>query len=63
VWTRNAAGSFQRIVDTKGQDISHLMHALVSLNKMYTLVYTIIVIGLLLFLITVGLFVFAHLSR
>jgi hypothetical protein len=50
-------------VDTKGHDISYLMDALVSLNKMYTLIYTIIVIGLLLFLITLGLFLFAHFSR
>jgi hypothetical protein len=63
VWTRNAAGSFQRIVDTRRHDISNLMDALASLNKMYTLIYTIIVVGLLLFLITVGLFLFAMLSR
>jgi hypothetical protein len=63
VWTRNAAGSFQQIVDTRGHDISHLMHALGSLNKMYTLIYTLIVIGLLLFLITLGLFLFAQFSR
>jgi hypothetical protein len=63
VWTRSAAASFQRIVATRGHDISNLMDALVSLNKMYTLIYTIIVIGLLLILVTLGLFLFAQLSR
>jgi hypothetical protein len=63
VWTRSAAGSFQQIVDTRGRDISHLMHALGSLNKMYTLICTIILIGLLLFLMTLGLFLYAQFSR
>jgi hypothetical protein len=62
VWTRSAAGSFQQIVDTRGHDISHLMHALGALNKMYTLIYTLIVIGLLLFLVTLGLFLYAQFS-
>jgi hypothetical protein len=63
VWTRSSASSFQMIVDTKGHDISHLMNALHSLNKMYTLIYTIIMIGVLLLLITLGLFLYAQFSR
>jgi len=39
------------------------MQALGSLNKMYTLIYTLIVIGLLLLLITLGLFLYAQFSR
>src|SRR5262249_49092846 len=56
VWTQSAAGSFKKIVDTQGSDIHHLMDALSSLNKMYTLIYTIIVIGLLCLLAMIGLF-------
>jgi hypothetical protein len=63
VWTRSAGGSFQRIVTTQGSDISHLMEALSSLNKMYALIYTLIVIGLLLLLATVGLFIYAQMTR
>jgi hypothetical protein len=63
VWTRSAAGSFQKIVDTRGHDISHLMHALAALNRMYTLICTIILIGLLLLLATLGLFLYAHFAR
>jgi hypothetical protein len=63
VWTRSAAGSFQMIVDTRGHDISHLMRALGSLNKMYTLISTLILIGLLLLLVTLGLFLYAQLTR
>jgi hypothetical protein len=62
-WTRSAAGSFRLIVDTRGSDISHLMDALSSLNKMYTLVYTLILVGLLFLIVTVGLFVYAQLTR
>src|SRR5207247_1780886 len=39
VWTRSAAGSFKKIVETHGSDISHLMEALSSLTKMYSLIY------------------------
>lgn len=55
VWTRGAAVSFRQIVDTAGSDISHLMNALASLNKMYTLMYTLLVIAVLLFLVGLGL--------
>jgi hypothetical protein len=60
LWTQNAAGSFRKIVDTKGNDISHLMDALSSLNKMYTLIWTLIVIGLLVLIISAGLAIYAH---
>jgi hypothetical protein len=63
VWTRQAAGSFRMIVDTQGNDISHLMNALAALNRMYTLIYTLIVLGLLLFLGAVGYFAYSQLSR
>jgi hypothetical protein len=63
VWTRNAAGSFRLIVETKGTDISLLMSALSALNKMYTLVYTLIMVGLLVLLVSFGLFLFSHLAR
>jgi len=63
VWTRSAGGSFQKVVATQGSDIRHLMEALSSLNKMYGLIYTLIVIGLLLLLATVGLFIYAQVTR
>ncbi len=63
MWTRQAARSFQQIVDTKGNDISLLMSALSALNKMYTLVYTLILIGLLVLVASVGLFLYGQLTR
>jgi hypothetical protein len=46
-WTRSAAGSFQQIVATKGNDITHLMNALSSLHSMYGLIWMLLVITLL----------------
>jgi hypothetical protein len=63
LWTQSASGSFQKIVTTQGSDIRHLMNALSSLNKMYTLIYTLIVIGLLLLLVAIGQYIFVHVSR
>src|SRR5262249_48604292 len=63
VWTREAAGSFRKIVDTQGHDMSHLMSALSALNRMYTLISTLIVLGLLLFLAAVGYFAYSQFTR
>jgi len=63
VWTRSAARSFQQVVDTAGHDIRHLMDALSSLNKMYALIYTLILIGLLVLIAALGLFVYAQYTR
>jgi hypothetical protein len=63
VWTRRAADSFQKIVDTKGRDISHLMDALVDLLKMYRLQYTLLVIALVLLAVAVPVLIILALSR
>lgn len=54
-WTRSAAVSFKKIVDTQGQDISFLMKALDSLHSMYSLVYTLLMVVLIAGLIFLGL--------
>jgi len=55
IWTRSSSASFQEIVATTGRDISHLMNALSSLHKMYSLLYTLIIVTLLAGLIALGL--------
>jgi hypothetical protein len=47
VWTRSAASSFRLIVNTRGNDITHLMNALSSLYSMYNLIWTLLVLTLL----------------
>ncbi|MFO0841919.1 MAG: hypothetical protein U0797_05890 [Gemmataceae bacterium] len=54
-WTRSSAGSFKKIVDTQGQDISYLMQALDSLHSMYSLVYTLLMVTLIAGLVFLGL--------
>lgn len=47
LWTRNAAQSFSRVVNTTGTDIENLMGALGELRKLYTLQYWLIIIVLI----------------
>jgi hypothetical protein len=62
LWTRSAASEFQKIVDTTGRDISHLMSALGALNKMYSLLSTLIIVGILAFLLAIGVLLYTRLS-
>ena len=47
IWTNKAATSFQRIVDTRGNDIENLMGALGELRKLYVLQYWLLIITLI----------------
>jgi hypothetical protein len=60
VWMRASAASFQRIVDTRGNDIDHLMSALGSLQSMYGQVYMLLLAGLLAGLAAIGLTVYHY---
>lgn len=46
LWTQKAAFSFQRIVDTQGNDIENLMGALGEMRTLYTLQYWLYIIAL-----------------
>lgn len=46
IWTIHASSSFRRVVETRGQDIPHLMIALSSLRKLYTLMFWLLVAAL-----------------
>jgi hypothetical protein len=50
IWTHRASVSFRDIVQTEGHDITHLMHALEDLRKLYTLQFWAGVLGLLIVL-------------
>ena len=58
IWTINAANSFRLIVDTKGHDIPHLMHALTSLRKLYTLMFWLLIITFVCIVVAVGVVIF-----
>jgi hypothetical protein len=59
-WTRSSAGSFQKIVDTQGSDISNLMNAIGSLHTMYGLLYLLLAAALLGGLLAIALTLYRY---
>jgi hypothetical protein len=49
IWIRNAAQAFRAIVKTEGHDIENLMGALGELRKVFTLIFWLLVIALVIF--------------
>jgi FtsH-binding integral membrane protein len=62
-WTGGAATSFRKIVETKNEDLWHLMNALGSLHNMYGLLRTIILGGLVLSVIAGAMIAFAWMEK
>ncbi len=62
-WTGGAAASFRKMVESKNEDIWHLMSALGSLRAMYGLLRTLIFGALVLTMIGLGLVAFALLNK
>jgi hypothetical protein len=60
VWTRSAGASFLNIVTTQGSDITHLMNGLRSLYSMYSFIYTLLVVTLLLGLFSIVLTLYSY---
>ncbi|MCA9539139.1 MAG: hypothetical protein KC620_09660 [Myxococcales bacterium] len=54
LFTRRSAKYFRRIVQTAGDDLAHLMDALVALRGFFGLISTLLVLGLLLALGAAG---------
>lgn len=55
IWTVRAANSVQKIVDTQGSDVSHLMDAVGELTKLYSLQRLLIIIAIALLGLLVAL--------
>jgi hypothetical protein len=62
-WTGSATHSFRRIVETKNEDIWHLMNAMESLKNMYGLLRSIILLSIVLVIVGVALFAAAMATR
>lgn len=62
LWTRKAAQSFSRVVNTTGTDIENMMGALGELRKLYTLQYWLIIIVLIFLAIALLLALVATIS-
>jgi len=57
-WTSGAARSFRKVVESKNQDIWHMMNALGRLRDLYSLLQTLIIGGMLVGI--VGLAIYAY---
>ncbi len=62
-WTSGAATSFRKVVETKNEDIWHMMNALGSLRAMYGLLRTLIFGALVLTMVGMGLVAFAMMGK
>jgi hypothetical protein len=60
VWSRSSGASFQKIVDTKGNDVTNLMNAVGSLQSMYGMISTLLGLALIAGLVAVGLTVYHY---
>jgi hypothetical protein len=57
-WTGSASGSFRKIVETRNQDVWHLMNALGSLRNMYGTMRVMILVAVILAVIGAVLIAF-----
>lgn len=55
MYTRRSAKNFQKVVQTAGNDISHLMQALTALRNVFSLASTLLVLAVLLALGAAGI--------
>lgn len=62
-WTGGAATSFRKVVETKNEDVWHLMNALGSLHNMYGLLRTIILGSLVLAVVALALIAFTLMGK
>lgn len=62
VYVRRASASFRKIVDTEGEDISHLLTALGALRGLFSLLATLLILALLIAMAVIGLRIYAHLN-
>lgn len=51
-WTLSAANSFRQIASTEGHDMNHLMNGLRSLHQMFSLIYTLMWLAILMLLVS-----------
>lgn len=54
VWLQRAVDAFSRIVDTSGDDITHLLHAIRELTRVFSLQRTVLVLAILLLILAIG---------
>jgi hypothetical protein len=62
-WTGGSAHSFRRIVETKNEDVWHLMNAIESLRSMYGLLRGIVLLSLVLLMVGLGVTAYIMMTK
>lgn len=62
-WTSSSAGSFRKIVETRNEDVWHLMNALGSLKNMYSLMRMMIIGSIVIIVVAVAVAAFGLLDK
>jgi hypothetical protein len=60
LWARSSAASFQKIVDTEGNDITNLMNAVNSQRSMYGQIYLLLVAAILAGVVAIGISLYKY---
>lgn len=62
-WTRRGGLGFRQVVDSEGDDMSHLMKAIRELSRFYTLIDRLILFAVTILLVAFGFGIAAALKR
>lgn len=54
MWLQRAVDAFNRVVETSGNDITHLLHAITELTRVFSLQRTVFVLALLVTVLSIG---------
>lgn len=55
VWLQRAVDAFNRVIDTKGDDITHLLNAIRELTRVFSLQRTVLVLAVILIVLGIGI--------
>jgi hypothetical protein len=56
IWTHRASVSFRNIKDTQGKDVSHLMHAIRDLQRLYTVNFWLCIVSVVAVFVVILIF-------
>ncbi|MDC0667166.1 hypothetical protein [Nannocystis radixulma] len=55
MWLQRAVDAFNRVIETSGDDITHLLHALRELTRVFSLQRTVLVLAAIIIVMAIGI--------
>lgn len=55
LWLQRAVDAFNKVIDTSGDDITHLLHALRELTRVFSLQRTVLVLAAIVIVMAIGI--------